>query len=221
MDYDAFYDKMQELTPFLQFIDIRDELSIDDYYLTDTHWKQENLLPVANKLVSVMNGDANVSQLTWQYDTVTATEQFDGVYVGQSALKVTPDTLKYLTNDKLEACIVTSYSTGRAKKISMYSLDKVYGKDPYEMFLNGTEAFITIENPNASSNALSDKELIVFRDSFGSSLIPLLVENYSKITVIDIRYMDSSVIGNFIEFTNQDVLFLYSTLVLNASSSLR
>lgn len=221
MDYDAFYDKMQEVTPFMEFIDLRDELNIGDYYYTDTHWKQENLLPVANKLVSAMNGDEHIAPLTWQYDEVIATDAFDGVYVGQSALQMKPDTLKYLTNEKLEECIVTSYSTGKPKDISMYALDKVNGKDPYEMFLNGTEALITIENPNADSNALTDKELVVFRDSFGSSLIPLLVENYKKITVIDIRYMDSSVIGNFVEFTNQDVLFLYSTLVLNASSALR
>lgn len=221
MDYDAFYDRMQEETQNFTFIDLRDELHIDDYYFTDTHWRQENLLPVANKLVTVMNGDDNENPLTWQYNEMIATEQFDGVYIGQSALNVQPDTLKYLTNEKLNACIVTSYSTGKPKEISMYSLDKITGKDPYEMFLNGTEALITIENPSASTNALTDKELVVFRDSFGSSLIPLLVENYEKITVVDIRYMDSSAIGNFVDFTNQDVLFLYSTLVLNASSALR
>lgn len=231
MDYDAFFDKMQDLTPYMEFIDLREQLRLEDYYYTDTHWKQENLLPVANKLVSAMNklqrkvtsvyDSADQQILNWQYEKKLATEKFNGVYVGQSALQVKPDTLQYLTNEKLEACTVTSNSTGKAKEISMYALDKVDGKDSYEMFLNGTEALITIENPNVESNALSDKELVVFRDSFGSSLIPLLVENYKKITVIDIRYMDSSVIGNFVEFTNQDVLFLYSTLVLNASSALR
>ena len=60
-----------------------------------------------------------------------------------------------------------------------------------------------------------DKELLLFRDSFGSSLAPLLVENYKKITLIDIRYMSSKLLGEFIEFGDQDVLFLYSTVVLN------
>ena len=67
------------------------------------------------------------------------------------------------------------------------------------------------ENPNAKI----EKELLLFRDSFGSSLAPLLIENYKKITLIDIRYMSSKLIGEFIEFDNQDVLFLYSTVVLN------
>ena len=78
-------------------------------------------------------------------------------------------------------------------------------------------SLITIENPNADS----DDELIVFRDSFGSSIAPLWVEGYKKITLIDIRYLYSGMLGNYIDFENQDVLFLYSTLVLNHSETLK
>ena len=76
---------------------------------------------------------------------------------------------------------------------------------------------ITIENPSAAT----DKELIVFRDSFGSSLSPLLVEGYAKVTVVDIRYISPVLLGNFIEFHGQDVLFIYSSLVLNNSSTIK
>ncbi len=220
MDYDLLYEKMQTLTPYMEFIDIRDEIGIEDYYYTDTHWRQENLLPLANTFLASMNGisqEKDDGRTQWQYEEKIATEDFKGVYVGQSGFELKPDTLIYLTNPQLEACTVTSYSTGKAREISMYRLDKATGKDPYEMFLNGTEALLVIDNPNADTS----KELVVFRDSFASSLIPLLVENYAKITVLDIRYMSSNSIGNFVEFTNQDVLFLYSTLVLNASSMLR
>lgn len=56
---------------------------------------------------------------------------------------------------------------------------------------------------------------MLFRDSFGSSIAPLFLENYSKITLVDLRYISKDVLENFIEFDKQDVLFLYSTLVLN------
>ena len=85
------------------------------------------------------------------------------------------------------------------------------------MFLSGTRAILTIENPMAEEV----KELIVFRDSFGSSLIPLLMEEYSKITVLDIRYVNSSILGQYVEFGNQDALFLYSTMMLNNSLALK
>ena len=70
---------------------------------------------------------------------------------------------------------------------------------------------ISIENPNSKNN----KELLLFRDSFGSSIAPLLIQNYSKITLVDLRYISSKMLGEFIKFNDQDVLFLYSTVVLN------
>jgi hypothetical protein len=77
---------------------------------------------------------------------------------------------------------------------------------------------ITIENPEAAS----DKELILFRDSFGSSIAPLLLGGYSKITMVDLRYISTDLLDNYIDFTKgQDVLFLYSTQILNNSFMLR
>lgn len=77
--------------------------------------------------------------------------------------------------------------------------------------MSGAVPLISIENPNAKT----EKELLIFRDSFGSSIAPLLVENYKKITLIDLRYISSELLDNYIEFNNQDVLFLYSVLILN------
>ena len=85
------------------------------------------------------------------------------------------------------------------------------------MFLSGARSLLTIENPNAKT----DKELIVFRDSFGSSMVPLLVQDYKTVTLVDIRYMNPAMLGRFVDFHGQDVLFLYSTLVLNNSSTIK
>ena len=98
--------------------------------------------------------------------------------------------------------------------MTMYDMEKAYGKDPYEIFLSGSISLITIENPKA----MTDKELVVFRDSFGSSLVPLLCSGYKSVTVVDIRYIPSYALENYVDFSNKDVLFIYSTLVLNNSS---
>ena len=55
-----------------------------------------------------------------------------------------------------------------------------------------------------------------YRDSFGSSIAPLLIENYRKITLIDFRYINEKLIEQYIKFENQDILFLYSVPVLNS-----
>ena len=92
-------------------------------------------------------------------------------------------------------------------------MEKLKSPDLYEIYLSGSKSLITIENPFA----VTDRELIIFRDSFGSSIAPYFIDSYSKITIIDIRYIHPDVLGNFVKFNNQDVLFLYSTLVLNNS----
>jgi hypothetical protein len=39
--------------------------------------------------------------------------------------------------------------------------------------------------------------------------------------VLDTRYVSPAMLGQFVDFAEQDVLFLYSTLILNSSSALR
>lgn len=212
MDYEAFFALMREKTDFMEYIDIAGLLDIEDYYKTDTHWRQEKIADVAAKLAAGMG-----ATLSGNYTEMTLDNPFYGVYYGQSALPLSPETIRYLTNDVLAGCKVYNYESGRPQLMDMYDMEKAYGKDPYEMFLSGSLSLITIENPNAAT----DKELILFRDSFGSSIAPLLVEGYAKVTLVDIRYIASDLLDRFIDFENQDVLFLYSTLVLNNSVTLK
>lgn len=213
MDYEKLFSYMKERVEFAKYIDITGLLNLQDYYKTDTHWRQEEIVDVAQFLQKEMSG---VSSDT-KYEVKEAPVPFYGVYCGQSALPVEPDKLYYLESDALKECIVTSYDTGKPLPANIYNMEKVLGHDAYEMFLSGTSALQVIENPKAENQ----KELIVFRDSFGSSLVPLLVEEYSKITVIDTRYVQSKMLGNLVDFHGQDTLFIYSTIILNNSMALR
>ena len=85
------------------------------------------------------------------------------------------------------------------------------------MFLSGAQPLITVEHPAGEAG----RELVIFRDSYGSSLAPLLLQSYSKVTLVDIRYMSPDQVGDYVTFQNQDVLFLYSTLILNSGRSLK
>ncbi len=212
VDYAEMTEYLQEKNEYMSYIDISDILSIEDYYRTDTHWRQENIQDVAEKLAEQMG-----IILKDEYSINTLDNPFYGVYYGQLALPLEPDTIQYLTSETLDNCTVTCLDTGMPEEKPVYDMDKGYGKDPYEMFLSGATALVTIENPNAST----EKELIVFRDSFAGSLIPFLVEGYQKITLVDIRYVESEMLGNFLDVENQDILFLYSTILLNNSMGLK
>ena len=210
MDYDALYSEIKSQNDFAEFIDITSILSIEDYYATDTHWRQEAIVDAAEKLAASMG-----AEISGDYDETTLDTPFYGVYAGQYALNIAPDTLSYLTNAAIEGYRV--YDHENSREIPVYDLAKAAGNDPYEVFLSGPLSLITIENPAANTK----KELIIFRDSFGSSIAPMLAEGYRKVTLVDIRYLPSAVLGEYIEFDNQDVLFLYSTSVLNNSNTMK
>ena len=211
LDYSALTDALRAQTEFAAYIDLFGTLTIDNYYRTDSHWQQETLLPAAETLAAAMG--VALPDISWREETLE--RPYYGVYYGYAALPMEPDRLTYLTNDILDGCTVYNYETGKTG--SVYDLTKGAGKDPYELFLSGSVSLLTIENPQAET----DRELVIFRDSFGSSLAPLLVPGYAKVTLADIRYLPSSQIGKYLTFTDQDVLFLYSAPVLNNSDTLK
>lgn len=210
MDYEKMFSLVKSEAPYAKYIDITHLLDIGDYYKTDTHWRQEKLEDVAALLKKEMGVEWSESS----YEQIEASDSFYGVYAGQSAFSVKPDKLTYLTNSTLESCVVDNLEDKDFHKV--YNLDKVGGREPYDLYLSGATPLITIQNPNAKTQ----KELIMFRDSFGSSIAPLLVDGYSKVTLVDIRYIKSSMVGEYLTFDNQDVLFLYSSLLLNSSYSM-
>lgn len=210
LDYEKMLSILEKNLTKMEYIDIFEQLEVEDYYKTDTHWRQEKLIDVAEKLASGMDADVAA-----EYEEILLKEPFYGVYYGQLGVEKEPDKLTYLTNETLESCTVFDYQNEKATTI--YDLKKVGGKDAYEMFLSGSVSLMEIENPNAKT----EKKLVVFRDSFGSAIAPLLVEGYRKITLADIRYISSKYIEQFVDFERADVLFLYSTSVLNHSEILK
>ena len=212
MDYDALFETVKQGMPWAEFVDITDQLEAGDYYRTDTHWRQERISAVAETLCKALGADGfDVKELT----PVPVERPFYGVYYGQAALPMNAESLYVMQGDILENCTVYNHETG--KTTGIYDWDKLDGRDLYDVYLSGAAALLTIENPNAAT----DRELVVFRDSFGSSLIPLLLKDYKTVTVVDTRYIAGDFLGKFVDFHGQDVLFLYSALILNDSSTLK
>lgn len=207
IDYDYIYETIDD---FGTFIDIRDVLGIDDYYETDTHWRQERLDKVVKKMDSIMN--FNYYDVLYEENIY---DNFYGVYYGEAAVNRKAESLVYLNGSVFDGVNVKYLENSNFKGI--YNESKLTGLDSYDVYLDGANSFIEINNSN-----VSDQELIVFRDSFGSSLVPLLIPYYSKITVIDNRYISSNYFKDLVDDSNKpDILFLYSTLVVNDSGSLK
>ena len=208
LDQQVLTQTLKQALPWAQFFSLEDSLTADSYYPTDTHWRQEALTPVLERIREVLGLEGSVS-----FTSNTLPEPFYGVYLGQAALPLEPDRITYLTWEGWEDCTVWSLDTGKTTPI--YDPEKRTSADLYDFFLSGGMALQVIENPHAEG------ELIVFRDSFGSSLVPLLVPHFGKITLIDTRYIHPALLESYVNFEGKQVLMLYSTLLLNSSGALR
>jgi hypothetical protein len=201
--------------PGMDYIDLSTTLSLDDYYTTDLHWNQARLGTIVALLGDAMGFDGHYVE---GFTTRIAGE-FSGVYAGQLALPMSADTMMYMTSPLLDNA-VTSYLNPRTSQFEqgpIYDLEAFNGNDPYDIFLRGPQPLITLENPGAAT----ERELFIFRDSFGSSLAPLLLPAYEKVTLIDLRYINSRLVWEFVDFPpDSDVLFLYSSQIVNNSGTL-
>ncbi len=207
-DSEEFLATVFEKLPFAEYIDITDTLSKDSYYHTDTHWSQDKIIPTAEKISSSLG-----VKLPETYTENVASDDFYGVYTKQVLLPCSPDKLTYLTNDTINSMSVKALNNqGVLKDDFIYNPWKLSSDDMYDFFMSGAQPLQIITNPNAAS----DKELVIFRDSFGSSMSPLLAQGYKKTTVVDLRYINSMFLGQMINFNNADVLFMYSSTVLNS-----
>lgn len=197
MDYVLIFEKMGGIL-------IDDLLDRSSYYVTDLHWKQEAIVEVANRIGQEMG-----ITLATDYVEQQIKVPFYGVYAGQYQNRTLEDEIHYLTNSIIEQLQV--YNWEENKQIPVYDLEKAEGRDGYEMFLGGPLSLVTIENPQNASG----RELVIFRDSFASSIAPLLAQGYEKVTLVDLRYVPIERVADKICFEGADVLFLYSTSVLN------
>lgn len=209
LDYDKMKQIMKNNLKDLQYIDIFQDLNLDSYYYTDSHWKQEKLPNVVETISENMN-----FSITQNYNEQKVAT-FKGVYAGQLPINTKEDEIKILVNDVMANVNVYNYET--KEQGGIYNFKKLNGYDKYDIYLSGATPLIEINNQNNKTN----KTLVIFRDSYASSLAPLLTEGYSKITLVDTRYISPKILNEYVNFENADILFIYSTLVINSSMALK
>ncbi len=213
LDYETLLDTFTGGLQGATVVDILDTLTLEDYYLTDNHWRQTELFDTVAALARAMGVE---QYLTPREDYAAHTlSPFRGVFARDVGSLFLFDELVYLTS---------AYTDSTAVSGPLYDFDGVYvpekfeGEDGYDVFLGGAQPVIFLENEDAKT----DKELYIFRDSFGSSLVPLFLGAYRKITVIDMRYITGTYLPNVVSFTpGSDVLILNSVLTLNTAAIMR
>ena len=202
---DTAEDILLEVLAEYEYIRVADHVRADNFYKTDLHWNQIMISEVTRHLLRSMGAESESGDFP-----IGFAGQWRGVYSGQLALPLAPDMMNYVDIPNLKV----SYLNERTLEFDdgpVYDHARFAGVDPYDFFLRGPQPLIVIEN-----YAAPERSLYLFRDSFGSSLAPLMTGAYSKIYVIDLRYINLSLLENFIDFTpGSDVLFIYSSQIFN------
>ena len=214
------YHKMQELLSGslkdsgMGYVDLESVLDLEDYYYTDLHWKQENLKETVEAIWAHFGIDAEIDINDF---TVNQYAPFYGAYYGQIASNGEGDTLIWLTDDEINNMIVKDFDEMKASKDQVYAEEKLGTVDSYELFFGGNSPLIVIDNPNCETG----NRLILFRDSFGSAIAPLLAKEYSQVVLVDLRFLGYEYLGNFVDFEDADILFMWGQAIYNDSTMIR
>lgn len=82
-------------------------------------------------------------------------------------------------------------------------LDK---KDKYSVFFDGNQPWLSRWNTTNHNG----KSLAVFKDSYANSILPLLVNHYESVHIIDLRYFSADPLAYLDEHGITDMLVLYN-----------
>ena len=88
---------------------------------------------------------------------------------------------------------------------TVFDQSKLQEKSKYDVFFGGNFAQVIIE-----TNSSSDRVLMVIKDSYANSLIPLLIPHFKTIVVVDPRYYSDN-LNQIIEREEvTDILWVYN-----------
>ncbi len=184
--YDALYSRKEE----------------DIYYKTDHHWTTRGAYYAYQRLGEVM-GFTPHDQSYFRIARVT--DSFYGsLYSTGGFRNLQPDAIDLYLPRVPEQYQVYYYDDQKATD-SLYALENLDKKDKYAVFLDGNKSLIKI-----TTNADSQRKLLLLKDSYANCLIPFLTGHFREIYVVDPRYYSDSLSDLAKTSGVTDLLMLYN-----------
>ena len=139
------------------------------------------------------------------YNRRTVAGDFYGTaYSASGYTWVAPDSIERFV-DPDEAATLTRYDSAEGTEAPLYREESLHSKDKYTYFLGGN-------SPRSVLRGTDDSlpRLLILRDSYCDALAPFLLEHYSEIHLLDMRYYLGSPEEYARENNIDQVLVLYS-----------
>ena len=183
------------------------------FYRTDHHWTSLGAYYGFSALAESMGFD--YPALDSYADRHVISEEFYGTTWSSSGFSwVGPDTMEIFVNEP-EGLKVTSYPEGSPVEGKLYDFSFLEKKDKYSTFMGGNCPLHEIVTGTEGKPSL-----LIIRDSYTDSLLPLLLDDFSEIHVLDLRYYRAS-LKSYIEQNDFDsVLVCYSVSNFSTDSNI-
>lgn len=211
-DQGALLDSLSELDGF---IDVRDIFALKQldtpatdpiqlYYRTDHHWTTEGAYYSYLELCRSL-GIEPVQDFT----KTVLSDSFYGTLSSKVNIKTDPDTLyTYETDLGLKVVYNGDPST---ETDTLYELRHLDTKSKYSVFLNENQPMVEI-----NTECKNGKTLLLIKDSYAHCMVPMLVNNYENLLILDLRTAKGGIVTNFIPmfeemgYSIDDIVVLYN-----------
>lgn len=221
---DEFLSKLKSGS--VDYMDLREELRIDgknpyeSFFITDHHWKPETGLWAFGKVGKHLNDKYgfNIDTTTfdpnnYNYDVVKDVllgshgKRIGTLYAGADDLTlITP---KFKTNLEMSVPSNGELKSGEFKDTIFYNyrIENVnyFDSNPYYVYLGNDYPLQVIKN-----KLVSDKKILLVRDSFGAVAAPFLALGCSELDIIDLRAKTQSLLASIEQINPDVVIFVYS-----------
>lgn len=207
----TFIDNVYKSTEGVGTIDCLSQLAghSDEYiyYRTDHHWTSLGAFYAYNAAAKSLG----YSALGYgSFNIETASSEFRGTLFSKTLDdRITPDEMTYFHPSSGEQKIKMTCNSGSGINTydSLYVREFLDQKDKYSSFTGSNVPIVDIR-----TEVDNGKSLLVIKDSYAHSLVPFLANHYSRITMVDMRYINSD-LNMFVDLDSYDqALFMYNAI---------
>lgn len=188
----------------------KDEAQV--FYRTDHHWTTRGAFSVFCQLQEPLGFRVNKED----FEFFNVSNKFRGT-LGSKVTSVNyVDRVEICLPKNSEGSYFIDFYGEKEKSATFFYQEKLNNNNKYEVFLGGNYSKLSV-----NTTLEGDRKLLVIKDSYANCLLPMLTPYYTKILVLDPRYMTESVKTTMQEDRFTDVLFLYNANTLFDDSSLK
>lgn len=213
---DKCYSQLQGIAPIDALSYLSEHKNEYLYYRTDHHWTSLGAYYAYSAAAKTLGYGAYGLN---SFNIETVSSDFRGTLYSKTLDSSVPaDSMDYYTLANGEPKVkLTSTDNGKKTEYnSLYVRDYLKVKDKYSSFTGANAPVVEI-----TTDVDNGKNLLVIKDSYAHALVPFLSKHYSKITMIDMRYVNTG-LDSVIDFGKYDqVLFMQNVITFTDDSNLK